>query len=197
MAKYYKKTSNYQTLVINTVREKYPYLLLGLTVLLIAYLVISSFLSKKQLFQVNNNKETAASTTTTSTTSKTEETKKYVVKEGDDLWHIAQATYGSGYNAYDVAKANNIANPSIIEAGQELILPSLTPKQPTTGEVVEANTSQVTITGAQYTVQHGDYLWKIAQDSYGDGFSWVRIAQANNLANPDIIFAGNVLLIPR
>ncbi len=179
---------------MSTVRQKYPYLLLGLTVLLVLYLVLSSFLSKNKLkfFQATNKK-----TETNQKETATNEQKKYVVKEGDDLWHIAEATYGSGYNAYDIAGANKLVNPSLIEVGQELVLPSLTPKQPTAGEVVTEKTEQVTITGAQYTIAQGDYLWKIALEAYGDGYAWPKIAEANNLADPNLIHSGNTLVIPR
>lgn len=176
------------------VQKKYPYLLLGLTVLLVVYLAISGFMSKSnlKLFQVNNKK-----TETKQQEVATNEQKKYVVKAGDDLWDIAEATYGSGYNAYDIAKANNLSDPNLIEVDQTLVLPSLNPKEPTKGEVAMEKTGQVTITGAQYTIVQGDYLWKIALDAYGDGYAWSKIAQANNLADPNIIHAGNTLIIPR
>ena len=48
-----------------------------------------------------------------------------------------------------------------------------------------------------YTVVEGDSLWDIAVRSYGDGYQWVKIAKANNLANPDLIYPGNVFKIPR
>jgi nucleoid-associated protein YgaU len=53
------------------------------------------------------------------------------------------------------------------------------------------------ITGNSYTVVHGDNLWNIAVRAYGDGYKWVEIARANNLANPNLIHAGNVFSIPR
>jgi hypothetical protein len=56
----------------------------------------------------------------------------------------------------------------------------------TTGQAVASKT---------YTVQAGDSLWKIAQKEYGDPYKWVNIAKKNNLVNPDLIFAGNVLKI--
>ncbi|PIZ97158.1 MAG: lectin, partial [Candidatus Levybacteria bacterium CG_4_10_14_0_2_um_filter_35_8] len=37
----------------------------------------------------------------------------------------------------------------------------------------------------------------IAVRAYGDGYRWVDIARANGLENPDLIFSGNVLKIPR
>lgn len=137
-------------------------------------------------------------TPTTEQQNQTGEVKKYIVKKGDHLWKIAEETYGSGYNAYDIAKANNIKNPSLIEPGQELVLPSVAPKMLTKGEVAgAATTTKITITGDKYTVVHGDYLWKIAIAAYGDGYAWVRIANANHLVHPDLIHAGNVLVLPR
>lgn len=194
IAKSKTTTLNYQALVLNMIQKKYPYLLLGLTVLLVIYFVFAGFLSKRKLnlFQAQNTNKSNNQQEIVKNEQKT-----YVVKEGDDLWHIAEATYGSGYNAYDIASANKLANASLIEPGWKLVLPSLTPKEPTTGEVAPAQTEKVTITGARYTVQSGDYLWKIALAAYGDGYSWVRIAQANNLADPNIIHEGNVFIIPR
>lgn len=61
----------------------------------------------------------------------------------------------------------------------------------------DAQTDEVEIAGESYTVVRGDNLWDIAVRAYGSGYEWVNIAQANDLANPDIIHAGNVLVLPR
>lgn len=53
------------------------------------------------------------------------------------------------------------------------------------------------ITGDTYTVQPGDWLSKIAWRAYNDVYSYPKIAQANNLQNPDSIEVGQVLKIPR
>jgi len=147
------------------------------------------------LFQSKNDQ--APTNQQEETPKQEQKTNVYVVKQGDDLWHIAETAYGSGYNAYDIAAANKLANASLIEPNQELILPSLTPKEPTKGEVAAAKTEQVTITAQQYTIQQGDYLWQIAVEAYGDGYAWVRIAEANHLTDPNVIHAGNTLVIPR
>lgn len=47
-----------------------------------------------------------------------------------------------------------------------------------------------------YTVERGDSLSKIAKQFYGNGNDYMRIAQANNIANPDLIHPGQVLVIP-
>ena len=49
----------------------------------------------------------------------------------------------------------------------------------------------------RYTVQLGDSLSIVAQKVYGDLNAWPRILDANNLASPDLIEVGMVLVIPR
>ncbi|HUD45100.1 MAG TPA: LysM peptidoglycan-binding domain-containing protein [Patescibacteria group bacterium] len=138
--------------------------------------------------------------------------KTYTVKAGDDLWDIASAQYGSGYNWVDIAQANNLNNPGQIYSGNVLKLPTVTEKipaaqvvvnNPTNAPPAQAQSGQTTqnvgaaITGNSYVVQKGDCLWNIAVRAYNDGYQWTKIAQANNLANPDMIFSGNVFIIPR
>lgn len=50
----------------------------------------------------------------------------YTVQKGDHLWGIAVRAYGDGYKYTQIAKANNIANPSMIYAGTVLTLPRTT-----------------------------------------------------------------------
>lgn len=51
--------------------------------------------------------------------------------------------------------------------------------------------------GAQtYTVQAGDNLSKISKRFYGDANEYMKIAQANNLEDPDKIKVGQELIIP-
>lgn len=53
------------------------------------------------------------------------------------------------------------------------------------------------ITSTTYTVQAGDWLSTIAGRAYGDIMQYNKIAQANNIQNPDVIEVGQVLQIPR
>ncbi|MBO1067890.1 MAG: LysM peptidoglycan-binding domain-containing protein [Dolichospermum sp. DEX189] len=39
--------------------------------------------------------------------------------------------------------------------------------------------NQNTQNQAQYTVESGDSLWKIAEEVYGDGTQWTKIYEAN------------------
>lgn len=48
-----------------------------------------------------------------------------------------------------------------------------------------------------HEVAKGEDLWKIAQNYFGSGYNWVDIAKENKLANPDVIWAGQKLTIPK
>lgn len=190
---------NYQKLLLLTVKEKYFNLFLGL----LASLIISSLTYKIFLKNIRINLAFKIPTfkfESKSVNNKVEvkkPLKTYVVQEGDDLWNIAEKFYGSGFNAYDVSVANKITDFSSISAGQKLIIPQVTPRQPTVGDISAIATSQVTYIEDKYIVQPGDSLSIIAQKVYGDLFAWPRIMNANNLMTPDSIEAGMVLIIPR
>jgi nucleoid-associated protein YgaU len=47
-----------------------------------------------------------------------------------------------------------------------------------------------------YTVVSGDTLWAISERFYGDGGKYQVIADASGIANPDLIYPGQVLTIP-
>ena len=47
----------------------------------------------------------------------------YHVVRGDSLWNIAVRAYSDGYRWVDIAKANHLANPRVIHAGNTFIIP--------------------------------------------------------------------------
>ncbi len=47
-----------------------------------------------------------------------------------------------------------------------------------------------------YTVEQGDSLWEIARWVYGDGSLYTRLAAANGIVNPDLIYPGQRLTLP-
>jgi nucleoid-associated protein YgaU len=172
--------------------ESYTSLFLGAVVVIVALVLVVSFMKSRNS---HNQGTIAPSSTVNKEQGNTMIPKTYVVKEGDDLWHIAESLYGSGYNWVDLANTNKLQNPGTIYSGTVLTVPDVKPRLLT---VAQAQTQTTTpITGVSYTIVKGDYLWSIALRAYGDGYKWVEIAKANNLTNPDIIYAGNTLKLPR
>lgn len=172
--------------------ESYTSLFLGAVVVVVALILVFSFLKAKTL----QKQQSTQSNSVTNQEIVNGRPTTYVVKNGENLWQISEQIYKSGYNWVDIAKANKMENPGVINAGTKLVIPNVTPKevtlQPTTAPIT-ANA----ITGNSYTVSKGDYLWSIALRAYGDGYKWVEIAKANHLTNPNLIFSGNVLVLPR
>jgi len=105
----------------------------------------------------------------------------YTVKRGDTLSSIG-ARFGVSYQA--IAAANGISNPNLIYPGQVLHIPGAAAPAPTPPPAGGSTT---------YTVQRGDTLSGIGARF---GVSWHAIADANGIANPNVIFPGQVLIIP-
>ncbi|HOA25184.1 MAG TPA: LysM peptidoglycan-binding domain-containing protein [Aggregatilineales bacterium] len=97
----------------------------------------------------------------------------YVVQRGDNLFRIAQR-FGTTVTA--IQAANGLTGTTIY-AGQTLIIP----------------TGGGTGTPRTYVVQRGDYLNLIARKF---GVSTSLLAQVNKISNPNLIFPGQVLIIP-
>lgn len=170
--------------------ESYTSLFLGAVVVVVALVLVFSFLKSRNL----QNGQTG-SASDTSLTNEAVLPQSYTVKEGDSLWTISEKIYGSGYNWVDLVKENKLVNPEVLYVGTKLTVPNVKAKELT---VVENAKSQINpITGTTYTVSKGDYLWDIALRAYGDGYKWVEIANANKLVNPNLIHSGNVLKLPR
>jgi LysM repeat protein len=107
------------------------------------------------------------------------ETITHAIGSGDTLLGIAQR-YGTTVEA--IIEANDLADPNLILIGQALIIPVATQT---------ADTPAVkTIT---HTIERGDTMLGIAQ-RYGTTVD--AIVGANDLANPDLIFPGQILIIP-
>jgi len=199
--------------------ESYTSLLLGIVVVVIGILFFASFFKTKHTQQVSSTNTELEITTSQPTIIPTPQSAKtavtnsqmYTVQSGDDLWHIAEKFYKSGYNWVDIARANNLENPGTVFSGNKLVIPVVTPAQQTIiSQITPATQSnQEIITARQnsgteaaiktetYIVQKGDDLWNISVRAYADGYRWNDIAKANNLTNPDLIHSGNILKIPR
>ena len=53
----------------------------------------------------------------------------YIVVKGDDLWHISEKFYKSGYNYVDIVKENKLSSNGVISAGMELRIPQVPAKK--------------------------------------------------------------------
>ena len=118
---------------------------------------------------------------------------EYLVVKNDNLWTIAVEKYNDGFVWTEIAKINNLKNPSQLEIGQKLVLPKIEKK-----EIIVGNKIETTITTGDYKVERNDSLWKIAVRAYGDGYQWTKIWQENKskLINPDKLEIGMMLTIP-
>ncbi len=140
----------------------------------------------------------------------------YQVKEGDTLFLIAQQYYGDGFKYPEIVGENNLANENSLEVGQVLRIPklesaSLPQVSPSASPAAQADSTLEKgmggaenqtiwgerVTGDSYTVIEGDWLSTIAGRAYGDVQAYQKIAQANNISNPDLIYPGTILKIPR
>lgn len=124
---------------------------------------------------------------------------KYTVKEGDTLFTIAENYYQDGSKFEEIAKANNITDVDSIVTGQILELPKLADVSltPSADSAITQNEWGPEITGNTYTVQEGDWLYTIAGRAYGDINAYQKLIEANNISNPDLLYPGTVLNIPR
>ena len=109
----------------------------------------------------------------------------HTVARGETLNSIARLY---GLSVQVIASANGINNPNRIYAGQVLRIPPLSqpippqpPQPPPSGNIT-------------YVVQRGDTLAGIARRF---NTTAQAISAANNIANPNRIYAGQVLVIPR
>jgi LysM repeat protein len=109
----------------------------------------------------------------------------YTVVRGDTLSAIARRF---GVTVPALAEANHLVNPNLIYVGQTLVVPGVAapganPSPP----------SPPPPAGAAYVVRPGDTLYRIA---IAHGVTIAALVQANNLSNPNLLFVGQVLLLP-
>ncbi|MFI2229903.1 alpha/beta hydrolase-fold protein [Nocardia testacea] len=98
---------------------------------------------------------------------------RYEVVAGDTLAALASRFYGDAGLHRLIADASAITDPDAIEAGQQLIIPDL----------------------MRYTVLAGDTVSELASRFYGDASLAPLITTVNGLADPEVIDAGDVLVI--
>lgn len=126
--------------------------------------------------------ETTTEETSTETTAETPQT--HTVAAGENLYRIG-LQYGISW--VTLAEYNNLPNANSIKVGQVLNIP---------GENADAPQAEPTpspMTETTYIVKAGDNLFKIG---LAYGISWIQIAEANGIVNPNQIIVGQELKIP-
>lgn len=214
--------------IVNSRQSQLATGLIGILVIIAGFLTYNYFKKTRQEPATNENQEVSLKDVDLNELIEAEAGKEegaimgtYTVKQGDTLWKIAESQLGDGERWQEIAEANNIPidNPEV-EIGQELTIPGGAISEPTPESILEPTLEpapeeevvieelveevQETAAGPQtYVVKHGDSLWKIAKEVYGDGARWQEIFNANPLSmyNPNghefpLIHAGNVLVIP-
>jgi len=123
--------------------------------------------------------EDNSSVPTDTTPEPIENTREIIVKRGDTLSQIA-AEYNTSYQY--LARINNIPNPNLIYVGQRIEVPN------------NLETTDINDTSHKlYIVQRGDTLTAISQEF---DVSIESIVELNDIANPNLIYAGEILRIP-
>ena len=136
--------------------------------------------------QMSSNAAAPASAARRSTISVT-------VERGDTLWSIAEQHLGAGERWREIAELNRgremtdgstFDDARTILPGWELLVPSVAPRDVVVDRAV--------------TVEHGDTLWELAEESYGEGSAWPRIYEANaeQIEDPARIFPGQRFVVP-
>jgi len=121
----------------------------------------------------------------------------YVVAGGDSLWTIAKKNH---LTVGELAAANNLKAGAALRPGQKLIIPGKAPavaapaaaataaKTPAAAPAAKASGDSI-----QHTVKPGESLGVIARKY---GVKQGEIAVANNITDPKLIRAGQILSIP-
>ncbi len=104
----------------------------------------------------------------------------YTVKSGDTLYRISLNT---GVSIARLATLNRISDPNRIYVGQRLMIPRR-----------NSATAKPSIEYYFYTVKSGDTLYRI---SVNTGVSVLKLASLNKIADPNRIYVGQKLKIPR
>ncbi len=115
-------------------------------------------------------------------------TTSYTIQAGDTLYSIA-TSYGT---TVEQLRSMNALQTDSITVGQVLSVPTQAAAE-TPGAVPGAEPTQGTDGQVIHTVQNGEWLYAIARQY---NVTPQSILDANNLSNPNLIYAGQQLLIP-
>ncbi len=112
----------------------------------------------------------------------------HIVQVGETLFRIA---LNNGISLAALADANGLSAPYLIHAGNQIVIPG--PNAPASNPAAPAGSPQATTSYTTHTVQPGESLASIAARY---GVTYLELASLNSLANPDVLFVGQVLRVP-
>lgn len=104
----------------------------------------------------------------------------YQVQSGDTLWDIANRFYGDPFKYGVIADANHIANPDVIDVGQQLMIPSLGASPPSARTLVAVDE------GAHIVVHFG--VQHIYEERFQDGTHPTAAARARAADPSRVVF---------
>ncbi|MGE5697813.1 MAG: LysM peptidoglycan-binding domain-containing protein [Candidatus Sericytochromatia bacterium] len=116
--------------------------------------------------------------------------KSYTVQPGDALFAIARREYGDGTLYPVIARQNHIADPDVIEAGQELLIPYVTFRHFVT--TPDSTAARKQITQQYYETQDTDtqLIWEIV-----NGVAQREILAGTWLLIPDLADVGHHMVV--
>jgi nucleoid-associated protein YgaU len=168
---------NYQELVVNTLKEKYIYFIVGFGVLLGIIAGTSYFMiNHNSLQKVASVKKVVKSTKVmASVSTPILLPTKIVAKTVSPTFALSlTATKGVTNQPKEVVEKPKVDLKKAAEAARA---------KPGTGST-------------KYIVKKGDTLWKIAEKAYKSGFNYKDVVAYNKIANPNTIVAGQEILLP-
>ena len=169
-----KKTpsvSYYHKQINSLIKNKYKYILTGIIVIVaISTLTILQFRNKNILgvFTFDSSEDSPIA----------------ISSKTDEIKNVA------------VSKSIDYISPGISNDERRVTNSSLS-RPEENGQISAIASGKVSYKEDTYVVKPGDSLASIAEQVYGDVNAWIRIAKANNIANPNDVEVGMTLNIPR
>ncbi len=129
------------------------------------------------------------------------------VVSGDSLIKLSKEYYGDETKWTKIHEANKekIPNPNILHTGLELLIPDITvlEKEDAAARLYESLTRRESddkefTTAKTHIVSHGDTLYSIAKQYYGNSAMWEKVYNANedNIIDKRLLEIGQTLIIP-
>lgn len=123
---------------------------------------------------------------------------RHTVVAGETLWDIVEAHHGFVTVALvdQVAADSGITDPSLIYAGQVVVLRDLSPAAAPNAPAAAPVAGDASVTS--YRVVKGDTLWDVLDHRYGyvDADLVWAVARWNKLDNPSLIYTDQEILLP-